>query len=412
MAVEVRHQQGCRAKGKDARRCSCSPGVRVQVHVGGDAKKWVSSGRLPKGWALVDLAQFEVDGRQSKLDHDSGRRIVQREIAPTFGEIAATWLAGIEQAVLLGELSPNTLVGYRSMLNAHLLRELADLKVTQLDADRIERLRVTLATYERGKGRTGYTQNYITQAVSVVSTILKDSGTVGRWLDHNPCATRARRRRRRGRRGNVGMDKGALDLLFVNALLHHTAGTLIGDMTLTAMLTGMRQREVAGLKDEHLHSRERRIEVANQRVRHHGDAPTKGFDDRVTVLSGPLSDRLMLRAEQTTNGYLFNCRKTGLPWSAEEQARQLKQAWGQVAAQVPEWSRKYGQGWHAFRHTFASLLDQHRVRPLVIDALMGHKNQGVSFRYRHVWDSDFDEVIDILDGVFGGLPTLAGASAR
>lgn len=395
-AVEVRHQQFCKAKGKDARRCSCSPSARVKVHLGGDNYKWTAAGKLPKGWVLRDLDDLDVEGGQAKLDHDSGRRILRRDSAPTFREAAEAFLADVEESVELDELSPNTLIAYRSMIHARLIPELGDTLVTEseLTAATVRKLRADLA-------RQGFADTYITQAVSVLSTVLNDKA-IGAWRDTNPCASKGRRGRKRGKPERVPAHKKALDLDFSLALLGHTRGTLLGDMLLCAFTTGMRQREVAGLKTEHVDFRERRIEVGNQRIRHHGDHRTKG-DERTTVLCRALADRLAVRAERTTNGYLFNCDKTGLPWSANSQMTALIEAWDVLVTGEEAWRscvRRKGQGWHVTRHTFATLLDQQRVRPLVIDALMGHRNQGVSFRYRHVWDEDFDAVVELLDQVF------------
>lgn len=393
--VEVRHQRFCKAKGRDARRCSCSPSARVKVHLGDQQFKWVAAGKLPKGWGVRDLDGLDVEGGQAKLDHDSGRRVIERAATPTLRQLAEEFLADIAESVALDDLSPNTLIAYRTAIRL-MLPLIGDTPVSEseLSTATVQRLRKTLAD-------KNYARTTIANTVSVLSTILNDKA-IGPWRDTNPCSSKGRRGRRRGKPELVPANKKALELDFALALLNHTRATLLGDMLLCAFTTGMRQREVAGLKVEHVYFRERRIEVANQLIRNRGDHRTKG-EERTTVICRALGDRLAVRAEQTDNGYLFNSAATGLPWSHWLQTTRLDDAWEALVEGEEAWrscARRKGQGWHVTRHTFATLLDQRRVRPLVIDALMGHKNAGVSFRYRHVWDGDFDAVTELLDQVF------------
>src|SRR4051812_14779499 len=85
--VEFRHQKGCNAKGEDPRVCSCSPTVRPRL-VGG----WGKSGKLPKGWAKADVDAFEVEAMTARVDHRSGRRVIERNTVPYLRDWGEDWL--------------------------------------------------------------------------------------------------------------------------------------------------------------------------------------------------------------------------------------------------------------------------------------------------------------------------------
>jgi integrase len=392
IAVEVRHRKGCGAKGKEPRGCSCAPAVRVQVN-----RAWQSdlAGELKKGWRKSDLAELEVEARRRALDHDSGRRLVERGAAPTLAELAEEFLADIKRDEKLGDYSPNTTKTYHSLWRALLEPALGDRRVTDITQAVVSDLRAEWA-------QKGHSRNYVMSASSLLSTILADKA-MPKWISANPCASGGRRGGRRAA-SRPARQPRALPMEFVFALLDgsqsHSHG-LLHDMILCAVTTGMRQREVAGLRPEYVHFRERRIEVAGQLHGSRKYEPTKSGDERETVLCDSLADRLQLRVARCRERgyeYVFAGERFGEPWSPRNMNEALNNAWEAVGP------RQKGEAWHALRHTFASILDRNRVRPLAIDAVMGHKNQGVSFRYRHVLDDELDVIVDVLNREFDRTP--------
>jgi integrase len=213
----------------------------------------------------------------------------------------------------------------------------------------------------------------------------------------------AQRGARRSPRTTVRPERAprSLEVEFVLAMLDEAAkrsdGLLLHDMILTGVTTGMRKREIAGLRPECIHLRERRIEVAGQLI---GDTfePPKSFVERTTVVCDVLAERLRLRLARGVGEYVFAVPGQELPWSRMEQGSRFNAVWEACGP------RRKSDSWHALRHTFATTLDAGRCRPAAIDAVMGHSNQGVSFRYRHVLEPDLDDMVRVLNECFDRTP--------
>lgn len=397
--TDVMHSQECPKHGlkaeqrRDPRGCRCAPSVRAQV-----ARVWVIKGAaMTKGWTKADLRQLEREAEDKRGDHESGRRVIRRESAPLLRDLAEPWLKEVEDGVALGDYAPNTATTYRSLWRAILEPELGDAIVNpeHLDAARVRALRAKLLS-------DGRSRNYVTAILSLLSSILADSA-IPRWLPSNPCE--ARGRRKRGSRSTAEVrEPRALDMGFVHTMLAHAlrVSPLLHDMILCAATTGMRQRELAGLKWSHIDFKRRRITIANQLYRQRWDTLPKSQQPRVieAVLCQALADRLAARAEHATSEYVFAAERTGQPWSPTRQNNVLNAVWDDVG------DRAKGESWHVLRHTFATLLDQHRIRPLLIDALMGHRNSGVPFRYKHVLENELGEVEVVLDAAFPATSTV------
>jgi integrase len=306
--IEVTHREGCGLKnatasarrvpvaGNGRRMCKCSPRVRAQVK-----RRWVAEGVFPEGWTQANLRQFEAEAVGAREAHESGRRTIERDRVPTFGELAADYLARLERRRELDEVAAQTVRQRRTGVRRLEARGWTGKPVTAITREAVDELRAEL----RGEG---YAMNTISGTyVATIAVILNESDAIGRWLPTSPTSQRWARR---SPRTLVRPERTprSLDIDFVFALLDEAAkrddGLLLHDMILTGVTTGMRKREIAGL----------------------------------------------------------------------------------------------------LRHTFATTLDAGRCRPLAIDAVMGHKNQGVSFRYRHVLAPDLDEMVRVLNEQFNRTP--------
>lgn len=397
--IEVRHRKGCSAHAqgvpkKDPRRCSCAPSVRVQVN-----RAWQNdlAGVLRLGWGKRDLTELEMEAGRRAVDHDSGRRLVERAVAPQLRELAEDFLRDVRRDQQLGEYALNTVSTYESLWRALLEPAFGDMRVTAITREAVADQRAAWAA-------AGRSRNYITQATSLLSTILADKA-MPKWIATNPCTIVGRRK---GRRAGARPERKprALPTKFVFDLLDTARkredNMLLHDMILCAATTGMRQREVAGLRREYVDLRNRRIEVAGQYVRARLWEPTKSGEERSTVICDLLYERLRVRMENCGE-YVFGApcrirRIHGEPLSSRSQSEFFREAWDATGP------REKGEGWHALRHTFASILDRHRVRPLAIDAVMGHKNSGVAFRYQHVLDDELDAIVTALNLEFERTP--------
>jgi Phage integrase family len=57
--------------------------------------------------------------------------------------------------------------------------------------------------------------------------------------------------------------------------------------------------------------------------------------------------------------------------------------------------------WHALRHTYASILAAGGIPEEVVSTLMGHRRQGTTALYSHLFADAFEGVEEALDAVLG-----------
>jgi integrase len=367
--------------------CRCSPRVRAQVK-----RRWVAEGVFPEGWTSENLRQFEAEAIVTREGHESGRRVIERVEAPLLSELADAYLVNLTLRAELDEVSEGTLRTRRSQWNT--LKPLVGaVRVDEFGVDDVRELEL----HHRAKG---YEPTTIEAHLTCLSSILNEQA-VPRWLPVSPTAVRGRGRGRGGRQRQPRRKPRSLEVAFVFELLDAAArqddGLVLHDMILCGATTGMRKREIAGLRPEHVDLRKRRIEVEGQIIVGNKFKPPKSYEPRTTVLCDALAERLSVRLDHAAE-YVFTPPGAAMPWTDTYQGDLFKDVWEGCG------SRRKGDGWHALRHTFATLLDAGRCRPLAIDAVMGHKNQGVNFRYRHVLDPDLDEMVRVLNECFDRTP--------
>jgi integrase len=164
------------------------------------------------------------------------------------------------------------------------------------------------------------------------------------------------------------------------------------DLVLTALTTGFRRDEIIGLRWENILWAERRIDLQGQ-LQAREYVGCKYGSERQVVLYARLASELGRRRQ--AEGYVFLDPK-GRPWSNEGPARAFLDATYRAAG-----LRRHGQMWHVLRHTYSSVLAAGGIRREVVERLMGHKGQGTTSIYTHLFRDAFDGVEEALDSVFG-----------
>jgi site-specific recombinase XerD len=144
-------------------------------------------------------------------------------------------------------------------------------------------------------------------------------------------------------------------------------------LLMTAYGTGLRTRELVGLRPEDIHSDRMLIRV-NQ---------GKGRKDRYTILSQRLLEELRgYWRVYRPGGWLFPNRAGNGPMPRGTAGRiyyTIKQRSGV----------KHGHGLHTLRHSFASHLCEAGVPLPVIQRLLGHRYLTTTMRYLHVTEVRF-----------------------
>lgn len=171
-------------------------------------------------------------------------------------------------------------------------------------------------------------------------------------------------------------------------VLSNSSG-IIHEMIFTALKTGMRQGELAGLQWSSIDWE--RLELT---VRHSLDdttktlVPPKNNKQRHIPLDANVYEMLFKRKKST--GFVF-LDTDGKPLNQKRLGRHM--------VKIREAIKLSGKkvGWHMFRHTFASHLAIKGVPLHAIKDLMGHASITTTMRYAHLAPSTLRSAIDMLN---------------
>lgn len=167
-------------------------------------------------------------------------------------------------------------------------------------------------------------------------------------------------------------------------LLSHAEGA-IREMVLTALRTGMRQGELAGLQWASIDWQNRSIAVRQSRNARTGKLESpKSNRERHIPMDADVYETLFKRKQDT--GYVF--LDNGSPFATHRLLRELREVRYKAGLRP--------LGWHTLRHTFATQLAKNS--PLhVVQALLGHSTIATTMRYAHVAPSMLRSAIDMLN---------------
>lgn len=169
-------------------------------------------------------------------------------------------------------------------------------------------------------------------------------------------------------------------------LLSH-AGSVVAEMMLMALRTGMRQGELKGLQWSSIDWQNMNVTVRHSRC------------DRARSIVSPKSNRvrhipldadvyeLLFRRRRST-GYVFTDAH-GEPFNHRGLSYQMEK--------VCEKAGLRRITWHVLRHTFASHLAMKGVPLHIVQALLGHSTITMTMRYTHVAPSAMRSAIDALN---------------
>lgn len=170
-------------------------------------------------------------------------------------------------------------------------------------------------------------------------------------------------------------------------LLLSKADGVIRDMILTALRTGLRQGELAGLQWSCIDWENRSITVRYSRCPRTGELRSpKSNRERHIPIDIDVYEMLLKRKRDT--GYVF-LDKDGKPLATHNLIRKIRAVRNEAGL------RPFG--WHTLRHTFASHLAMLGVPLNTVQKLLGHSTIGMTMRYSHVAPSTLRAAIDMLN---------------
>lgn len=169
-------------------------------------------------------------------------------------------------------------------------------------------------------------------------------------------------------------------------LLSHAEG-FIHEMILTALRTGMRQGELAGLQWSSIDWENRDIAVRQSRNARTGTLESpKSNRERHIPMDSDLYEMFFKRRKNT--GYVFLDNR-GKPLCSEHLRRELREVRYKAGLRP--------LGWHTLRHTFATHLAMKGAPLHIVQALLGHSTIATTMKYAHVAPSMLRSAIEMLN---------------
>jgi integrase len=391
-SIQLRHRKGCDAPSKpDARACRCAPTVYVVLE-----RQWIKAGYLDRGWRKSELEPFEAKLADMRGKLSAGEPWQPRKLMH-LAEYADGWFDELAAAAQAGRISRLTYNTYLGSWENHLAPAFGALPLAAIDAGAVRK-------YVNAKLAAGLAPVTVNSTLTPLSAMLTDAVTDG-LIAANPARQPRRARHGSSRRGQLFADARreapkhlepveALALLNATPAEHRT-------MVLAALTTGARRGELLGLRWEWIDFAKRRVWIGGQ-LQGREPVGCKYASEREVVLYSGLAAALGPRRQAEGFVFLGPDDKAWLNQGPERDF--LRDAYDAAGLRRP------GKMWHLLRHTYASVLAAGGIRRDVVEELMGHKRQGTTSLYSHLFRDAYDGVDEALDRVFGvNQPSTAGS---
>jgi integrase len=308
----------------------------------------------------------------------------------TFGYILDRWYSD----VVVPTLRPKTIASYESMIRVHIRPELGNIKLANLRPEVIQRFYV------------GKTKQVSRRTVQYMHAIIHRAlAQAVRWnlLGQNPADAVDAPRPRRSAMQTLSPAEAA-------RFLRSLAGDRLYAMYVLALMTGMRQGELFGLRwsDVDLDQGAIHITATLQRIKGQGvvlGEPKTERGRRQIALPAPavkvlrthrrrqLSERLLQGADWHDLGYVFTST-IGTPLCQSNVRKHMDKAL--EAADLPR------VRFHDLRHTAASLLLAMGTHPRIVQELLGHEDVDLTLgTYSHTLPTMQEDAVDGLAKLLG-----------
>jgi integrase len=314
---------------------------------------------------------------------DAGRRELTR--TPTLAAYAATWLEGVHDQV-----RPRTFEGYSKHLERHVIPRLGEKRLDQIDVDDV----LSLIANLKQQGYTGWTIRTVLTPLSRVFSHAVRRGVISASpiskLDRTERPTVWRHEQR------------VLNSTEIGQLLD-AAPPRYRTLLASAVLTGLRQSELLGLRWRDIDFTDEVIRVRSALDRHgqHVEPKTRNAKRDVILTPGLAGALQSLRDTSPFSGpmdYVFASR-VGTPLHWRNVARRaLKPALTKAGIEPIRW--------HDLRHTNASLLIAGGANIAFVSRQLGHGSPDITLRvYSHLFDGaeHAQRTRDVLETNFGKL---------
>jgi len=315
-----------------------------------------------------------------------------RDEQKTFDELVEAYRAGhIRVAV-----RDTTAEWYEGAIRNHLLPYFTGHKARAITVEQIERFRAVLL--DKGIGR-----RTINKCLTLLGALYR-YGLKHRWVSYNPASLVSKLKQTTSAKQEF-IDNNILTPAEINALLG-TSDARYKPLLMTAVLTGLRQGELLGLRWGDIDWKANQIHVRQSwsggRFSEPKTKSSRRKVDMPEVLVAELK-RWKLRCPVGEHDLVFP-NSDGKP---EHPSNVLRRGFFPALRRAGLRKIRF----HDLRHTYASLLIANKEEPKRIQTLMGHSSIKITFDvYGHLLPNASDGVADRLSGLVFSEDAVASGS--
>ncbi|MDA2928489.1 site-specific integrase [Acidobacteria bacterium AH-259-O06] len=315
--------------------------------------------------------------------------IKEQKKTPTLAEYYKRFKAGYMSVTL----KKSTFISYETSFRIHILPELGNYHLDEIDAEKIEEFIAKLTEKKVGKTDRTLARDSIRLVVAALRISFKRA-IKHKLVTENPATELGEFYRQVPKRHEVDPLNGDEVVMFLNATRNHCPEHYA--LFLTALHTGMRSGELAALKWEDVDFFGKFIHVRRQYVRGQiqtlKSATTRRNRETALRRKVDCSDELLdtlkwhrkrwheewiKKGQNEIPEWVFANKKANPPDMGQMKARKYKPMLKKAGLR----SRR----WHDLRHTYASLLLSKGVPVLYVSKQLGHSNPDFTMRVYATW---------------------------
>jgi integrase len=349
--------------------------------------KWRARYRDGKGREHARHFDRKSDA-QRWLDEVTASVVTGQYVDPKAGQV--TFRVYAEQWRDAQVHRPSSQAHVETMLRRHAYPTLGDRPLSTILPSEVQAWVKRLSV--GGPDRQALAPSTVAVVHSIVSSVFK-AAVRDRRIPANPCEGTRLPKRERARIVPLATEQ-------VEALTAAVPSELRALVTFAAG-TGVRQGELLGLTLDRVHFLRREVTIDRQLVKVDGATPIWGppkteASYRTIPLPNVVLEALqehLAAYEVEPDGLLFT--RAGVPYTRQT----FGHLWRPAARPL---GIPAGQGLHALRHYYASLLIRHGESVKTVQARLGHASAAETLdTYSHLWPDSDDRTRDAVDAVLG-----------
>jgi len=364
------------------------------------------TGKRRRAWQSVKGSKREAERLLTQLLHqrDQGIDVLPGKL--TLGEYLERWLRDYAEP----NTAAKTYRNYQDVVRRHLIPALGSLPLTKLRPQHIQAHYSQALQGGRLNGKGGLSGRSVLRHHQVLHTALRHAV---RWqlIASNPADAVEAPRGERHEIHTVGPEE-------VRALLAAADKTPLGTLIELAVMTGLRQGEMLGLRweDVDLDAGTLHVRQVCQWLPGQGfafKAPKTAGSRRAVALAPETvrrlrqhrarqaEEKLALGAAYADHGLVF-----ATPLGTPLDPANLRRAWTRIVRDADVGHLRF----HDLRHSHASLLLQNGVHPKIVSERLGHSGVGITLDiYSHVLPNLQAEAAAGLERLLAGKAAKTGA---